>query len=163
MAEQFRIGDLAAKAGVTKRTIHYYINRGLLPPAHGTGIMSTYSEDHLLRIMLIKKLQEKYLPLERIRNIVAELDTSGVRSLLEQEEKGAQAAAYPAMVSEAVEPSAYRAKYSAGTCYVKYQLGAGVELLCPKDLSDRERAAVMNILAYAKRVLSGIKEARLDV
>lgn len=41
-SEQYRIGELAEKAGVTKRTIHYYMGRGLLPAPQGTGLGTTY-------------------------------------------------------------------------------------------------------------------------
>lgn len=31
MGEKYRIGELAEKAGVKKRTIHYYIGRDIIP------------------------------------------------------------------------------------------------------------------------------------
>ena len=49
---EYRIGELAEKAGVTRRTIHYYIGRGLLPASQGSGLGTTYSDEHLYRICL---------------------------------------------------------------------------------------------------------------
>ena len=56
---EYKISELANKAGVTKRTIHYYISKGLLLPPEGNGVNSLYNDEHLQRILLIKKLQAK--------------------------------------------------------------------------------------------------------
>ena len=47
---EYRVSELAEKAGVTKRTIHYYISKGLLMPPNGEGINSTYDDRHLERL-----------------------------------------------------------------------------------------------------------------
>ena len=67
---QYKVSELAEKAGVTKRTIHYYISKGLLFPAKGNGINSTYNDKHLKRILLIKKLQSEFMPLSKIREVI---------------------------------------------------------------------------------------------
>lgn len=69
---KYKVSELAEKAGVTKRTIHYYISKGLLLPPEGTGINSLYNDEHLERILLIKKLQAKYMPLNKIREYILE-------------------------------------------------------------------------------------------
>ena len=69
---EYKVSELADKAGVTKRTIHYYISKGLLLPPEGNGINSTYNEEHLERILLIKKLQSEYMPLNKIREYILE-------------------------------------------------------------------------------------------
>lgn len=67
---EYKVSELADKAGVTKRTIHYYISKGLLLPPEGSGVNSVYNEAHLERLLLIKKLQSKYLPLDKIREYI---------------------------------------------------------------------------------------------
>lgn len=69
---KYKVSELAEKAGVTKRTIHYYISKGLLLPPEGTGINSLYNDKHLERILLIKKLQAEYMPLNKIREYILE-------------------------------------------------------------------------------------------
>ena len=69
---EYKVSELADKAGVTKRTIHYYISKGLLLPPEGNGVNSTYNEEHLERILLIKKLQSEYMPLNKIREYILE-------------------------------------------------------------------------------------------
>ena len=61
---EYKVSELASKAGVTKRTIHYYISKGLLMPPDGNGVNSSYNDSHLERILLIKKLQADYMPLK---------------------------------------------------------------------------------------------------
>ena len=68
----YKISELAEKTGVTKRTIHYYISKGLLLPPEGSGVNSLYNDEHLQRILLIKKLQSEYLPLNKIREYILE-------------------------------------------------------------------------------------------
>lgn len=69
---EYKISELASKAGVTKRTIHYYISKGLLLPPDGSGVKSVYNDEHLERILLIKKLQAEYMPLNKIREYILE-------------------------------------------------------------------------------------------
>ncbi len=67
---EYKVSELAEKTGVTKRTIHFYISKGLLLPPKGSGVNSVYSDEHVERILLIKKLQADYLPLNKIRDII---------------------------------------------------------------------------------------------
>lgn len=69
---EYKVSELAEKAGVTKRTIHYYISKGLLLPPIGSGVNSVYNDDHLERILLIKKMQAEFMPLNKIREYILE-------------------------------------------------------------------------------------------
>lgn len=78
---KYKISELAEEAGVTKRTIHYYISKGLLLPPEGIGVNSLYNDEHLKRLRLIKKLQAEYMPLNKIREYIqenADDDTSNI-------------------------------------------------------------------------------------
>lgn len=68
---ELAIGDLAKAAGVTRRTIRYYIEVGLIPPPSGEGRGALYGEDHLRRLTLIRKLQTMRLSLDEIRERLA--------------------------------------------------------------------------------------------
>ena len=76
---EYKVSELADKAGVTKRTIHYYISKGLLLPPEGSGVNSLYNDEHLERILLIKKLQAEYMPLNKIREYILENPKEKVR------------------------------------------------------------------------------------
>jgi DNA-binding transcriptional MerR regulator len=64
----YRMKDLCELTGLGRQAIHFYIQRGLLPPGHKTGRnMAYYGEEHVERLHLIKKLQhERFLPLKAI-------------------------------------------------------------------------------------------------
>jgi DNA-binding transcriptional MerR regulator len=81
----YSLKELCRAAGVTERTIRYYITEGLLPPPSGTGPFSRYGYEHWLRLQFILRLKEEYLPLNEIKNLlvdksVTELETLAQRS-----------------------------------------------------------------------------------
>jgi DNA-binding transcriptional MerR regulator len=82
MPESHRITDLARIAGVTPRTVRYYIGQGLLRPAARSGPGATYDDDQLRRLQLIRRLQRQHLPLAEIRSRLAQLDPTQVAELL---------------------------------------------------------------------------------
>ncbi|SDK63311.1 DNA-binding transcriptional regulator, MerR family [Actinopolyspora mzabensis] len=55
--EELTIDELAARAGVTVRTVRFYASRGLLPPPRLRGRVGLYGADHLARLDLIRELQ----------------------------------------------------------------------------------------------------------
>lgn len=59
--------DLCDAADVTPRTVRYYIQQGLLPPADGAGQSASYNAGHLGRLQLIRRLRDHHLPLAEIR------------------------------------------------------------------------------------------------
>jgi DNA-binding transcriptional MerR regulator len=61
-----QIGDLAARAGTTVRTVRYYVGQGLLPGPVGMGPRSAYTYEHLVRLAAIRALKARYLPLAEI-------------------------------------------------------------------------------------------------
>jgi DNA-binding transcriptional MerR regulator len=67
----YGIEELAELGGVTRRTVRYYVQRGLLPTPLGTGRGPHYTPTHLQRLIHIRKLQETGVPLVEI---VARLD-----------------------------------------------------------------------------------------
>ena len=80
-AARYDLKDLADRAGVTPRTVHFYIQQGLLAPAGLPGPGASYSEAHLARLVLIRRLQREHLPLAEIRQRLAGLDDGAVIEL----------------------------------------------------------------------------------
>src|SRR5688500_15464323 len=78
------VADLAEAAGVSTRTVRYYIAEGLLPPPRGAGPRSAYGSGHLDRLRLIDRLKDAYLPLREIRRRLDGLDDPAVRTLLDR-------------------------------------------------------------------------------
>jgi DNA-binding transcriptional MerR regulator len=80
--ETFDLSELAAAAGVTPRTIRYYVQQGLLPSPGTRGPGTRYDRAHFDRLQLIRRLQRQHLPLAEIRLRLEALDDPGVREAL---------------------------------------------------------------------------------
>jgi DNA-binding transcriptional MerR regulator len=73
-ADGLTVDQLAARAGVTVRTIRFYSTRGLLPPpAIGPRRVGRYGPDHLSRLALIEELQGQGMTLAAIERYVRRL------------------------------------------------------------------------------------------
>lgn len=72
MAEElFRIGELAARAGVSERTLRYYEELGLISPSGvSPGGFRLYTETDLRRVLVIKVFKDLGLSLEQIRELL---------------------------------------------------------------------------------------------
>jgi Ca-activated chloride channel family protein len=66
----YTLQQLVDEAGVTPRTIRYYIAQGLLA-SPGAGSGARYTDAHLERLRLIRQLQRNHLPLAEIRKQLA--------------------------------------------------------------------------------------------
>lgn len=109
MADEARYGieELAVLGGVTRRTVRYYVQEGLLQAPLGVGRGRHYGPEHLARLQAVKALQERGLSLDEVRAEVAR----PVR-------KARTAAAAAAIAPEPVAPAAWR----------RIELVPGVEL-----------------------------------
>ena len=68
------IDELAARAGVTVRTVRFYGTRGLLPsPAIGPRRVGHYGREHLARLALIEELQQQGMTLAAIERYLRQL------------------------------------------------------------------------------------------
>jgi len=63
----FKIGELAELAGVSKRTIDYYTQLGLLEPVRSETNYRYYPEESFERLQLIDALKKQHLTLEEIK------------------------------------------------------------------------------------------------
>jgi DNA-binding transcriptional MerR regulator len=64
---RYAIGDLADLGGVSRRTVRYYVQEGLLPTPHGVGRGNHYGPEHLEQLLKVKTLQEGGRSLDDIR------------------------------------------------------------------------------------------------
>lgn len=53
----YDIAELATLGGVTRRTVRYYVQRGLIPPPTGTGRGRHYTRAHLDALVRVRELQ----------------------------------------------------------------------------------------------------------
>ncbi len=73
-ADNLTVDQLAARAGVTVRTVRFYSTRGLLPsPTIGPRRVGRYGPDHLSRLALIEELQNQGMTLAAIERYLQRL------------------------------------------------------------------------------------------
>jgi DNA-binding transcriptional MerR regulator len=82
--EALTLAELADRTGVSERTIRYYIQFGLLPAPEGAGPKTRYSRSHLGRLRLIRRLQDRHLPLSEIRKVLAQHSDEEIEKMTEE-------------------------------------------------------------------------------
>ena len=69
--DEFTIDELAARTGMTVRTVRFYAAEGLLPPPERRGRLAFYGQRHRMRLDLIRTLQEHGYTLAAIERVLA--------------------------------------------------------------------------------------------
>ena len=67
---RYAVGDLADLGGVSRRTVRYYVQEGLLPTPLGVGRGNHYGSEHLEQLLKVKSLQESGQTLDEIRQVL---------------------------------------------------------------------------------------------
>ena len=112
-AERYTLEELERLSGVSRRTIRYYIQLGLVARPMGETRAAFYGWRHLNDLLTIRRLTESGLSLEAVRGRL----------------QSALAEASPVVPAAAATP---------GTVHLKshISLGAGVELVVDHDLAQ---------------------------
>ena len=98
------IEELAERTQTPVRTVRYYIAERMLPGPGSRGKGATYTQEHLLRLRLIRRLAERHAPLAEIREVMARVTGDEVRALLAEEDRRAHELEH---ATQAVSPRAY--------------------------------------------------------
>jgi len=93
VTQELDLSELCALVDVTPRTVHFYIQQGLLPGPDGTGRGAKYGPRHVVRLRLIKRLQKEHLPLAEIRRRLDALTDEEAAALLARTESESPARA----------------------------------------------------------------------
>ena len=67
-AVRYAIGELATLGGVSRRTVRYYVQEGLIPAPLGLGRGNHYTAEHLEQLLRVKSMQESGRTLDDIRH-----------------------------------------------------------------------------------------------
>ncbi|MBN2536431.1 MAG: MerR family transcriptional regulator [Spirochaetales bacterium] len=67
----YNIETLAKMTGLTRRTIRYYVQRGLIDPPGGGGRGSYYTDDHVKQLEKIKKWSVQGVPLIHMKAMLS--------------------------------------------------------------------------------------------
>ncbi|MEU4443584.1 MerR family transcriptional regulator [Actinosynnema sp. NPDC023926] len=91
-----KIGELAARAGVSIRTVDYYTSLGLISPAQRTaGNYRLYAPGDVERIHLVQRLEVQGVPLDEIATAfnTRQADVGPVLVRIDEDLRALQAAA----------------------------------------------------------------------
>ena len=134
MAEKrYGIDELANLVGVSRRTVRFYVQQGLLQAPLGVGRGKHYGPEHLARLRAVKALQVQGLSLDEVRlKVAGERDSAEVSAL----------AAMP--VSEV-----------SGSRWTRLEIAPGVELHLSGGRSVPSARALEELEAWGRRHLGG--------
>ncbi len=150
---QWRLAELASRAGITPRTVRYYVQRGLLPPPVFRGADTAYKEDHLLRLRAIRRLQERFFPLDTIQVELERLTPDGIRSLAEGTDVPPLSPARPTTTV----PESTRTTTANAHSWERWELAPGLELHVSQAADARSRALADKLRDIAKHPRAGEK------
>jgi len=120
----YNIESLAKLTGLTRRTIRYYVQRGLISKPEGGGRGHYYTDEHLSLITKIKSWQDQGVPLEKMKELLSEGAGSSFG------------------VSEAKELYACVPVVSSSE-WIKTKIGESIELSCRQGaLSNEDKKAI---------------------
>ncbi len=178
----FDIKELSERARVTPRTVHFYVQQGLLPPAGAPGPGARYGEGHVSRIRLIRLLQKQHLPLSEIAKRTKGLTDDQVHALLAEtkqrrsEARGSALDYIRSVLAEPVTPRAEsvrepQASYGipsslagaqklssaapaapARSQWERFTLADGMELHIRRPLSRLEQRHLEMLMAAARKI-----------
>jgi DNA-binding transcriptional MerR regulator len=124
--KQYTIEDLCDLTGFSRRTIRYYVQEGLIDPPAGRGRGGFYFDSHLEKLLKIKSLQDKGLRLSAILPVLKQRDL-------------------PQPQQEIVVREVW----------VRYPIVDGVEIHISRDLEEKERKKLDEIVRVARSILKG--------
>ncbi len=164
--ETYDLTELSDRAGVTPRTVRYYVQQGLLPSPGMRGPGARYDGRHLDRLNLIKRLQREHLPLAEIRRRLEALDDSAVRRLVQAkpEPPASSALAYVRDVlagkyvmretEEATVPRSEPVRVAERSQWERITLAPDVELHVRRPLAREQNRIVERLIGYARQLFS---------
>jgi len=96
---ELTVDELAARTGMTVRTVRFYASEGLLPPPIRRGRMAYYDSRHRMRLDLVRSLQEHGYTLAAIERVLARIPDDASPATY-----GVQAAVLAPWLSDQFEP-----------------------------------------------------------
>jgi Ca-activated chloride channel family protein len=164
--EEFALQELAERAGVSARTIRFYIQKGALPSPGMRGPGVRYDQGYLDRLQLIRRMREQNVPLDEIGARLRQLSDPEVAGLLRAARERPQTSAldYVRGVLSGGEANMSRPAGSALTFapvpaqprsqWERIEVSQGIELHVRSPLSREETRVVQQLLDLARNLLT---------
>jgi len=165
-ASRYDLRELCEEAGVTARTVRYYIQQGLLRSPGSPGPGPKYDEGHLKRLYLIRRLQKEHLPLAEIRKRLGSLKDREIEQLLRKEsgKRKTTAVEYIRDVLKSSRPTGSTTAVAAARASLKRKGSAAGKTSTMREHSQWERIAVdPDVEVHVRRPLSRDQRRKLDL
>ncbi|HEU4878448.1 MAG TPA: MerR family transcriptional regulator [Gemmatimonadaceae bacterium] len=173
-ADPIDLLELSDKAGISPRTIRYYIQQGLLPAPETRGPGAHYGPEHVDRLKLIRRLQREHLPLSEIRKRIEKLSPQEVKRILTAERErrsdsaseyvrrvlseGAASYASPERRAVSVSRANLARDQSASTYqrsqWERFALAPDVELHIRRPVSREDNRRIERLLEAAREIFN---------
>lgn len=133
----YSIQELSELTSLSRRTIHFYVQQGILPAPEGAGLGTRYSEEHLLCLKVIPLLRRRGLKLDEIRARLKGMNVKALRVLQD----------------ELFEPEPPRL-LPVSQPFAHYPLPAGMTLTVPASMKPADRKKLAELLKAANEIFS---------
>ena len=144
-----KLEELAKQSGVSARTVRYYVQWGLLPAPEFRGRDTTYNEEHLHRLKAIRKLQERFLPLDAIELTLSRSSAEEIRKLGEGVQEPQKLKAHPYREPVQLVPRAQASEW------VRWEILPGLEIHLSERADAMTRSLAEELRAIAERRANG--------
>lgn len=148
-ADEYTVDELAARTGMTVRTVRFYATEGLLPPPRRRGRIAYYGAAHRLRLELIRTLQDHGYTLAAIERVLHRIPADAPPA-----EYAVHAAALAPWLPDRTEPLDRAAiDRRLGRRITDEELACCVELGALRPLDTDQYAASTAMLGHALELL----------
>ena len=144
---RYLIDELCGLTGFSRRTVHYYVQNGLVDPPAGRGRGGYYSDSHVGQLARIRELQDQGYRLEAIRGMIARI--SGP---VPPDVQAAEPARKGVSDEAALPPVAQRPE-APRDAWARFAVAPGVELHVSIEAEQRLGAAVGTALETLRSII----------
>lgn len=148
----YTIKELTEQTGLSRRTIHFYTQQGVLPPPTGAGLGARYGEGQLLRLKLVPVLRRQGLRLDEIRERFAGMSLDEMREVLATAPPATRPAVPMPLPSRPIAPAPGPPSRLSPHPFTHYPLPAGVTVVAPTHLGSADRQKLSALLDAAARI-----------
>jgi DNA-binding transcriptional MerR regulator len=152
----WKLEELAQQAGVSARTVRYYVQRGLLPAPVFRGRDTVYSGDHLLKLKAIRRLQERFVSLDAIQRQLAHCSPDELNTLVAEQETANTPASKTERQTQAprlapLSPTTVALSHLLSERWQRWILAPGLELHLAEDADAVTRQQAEALLSAWRR------------
>ena len=150
MGIQYTINDLEEKTGIKPRTIHFYIKEKLIPPADRTGGTASYSEEHIVKLSLIKEMKKTHLKLSGIRSALDGMSIQEMDDKYNQIMKGRVNWDSNPLLNELDHLQKLKNAAPPDSQWKRFSIIEGIEINVRSDVLEKYKPTIMKYIEFLR-------------